>query len=44
MPDARVVRVNRVVTPRVTRPGTALGSIQKDIQDMETIRMVGIYV
>jgi len=37
-----VVRVNRVVTPRVTLPGTALGSNQKFTQDIETMMMVGM--
>lgn len=42
MPDARVVRVRRVVTPKDTLPGTALGSSQKETQEMETMRMVGM--
>lgn len=41
MPEARVVRVSRVVTPRDTRPGTAFGSSQKDTHEMDTMRMVG---
>lgn len=44
IPAARVVKVSKVVTPKETLPGTALGSNQKDTQEMETIRMVGMYV
>jgi hypothetical protein len=33
--------VRRVVTPRVTRPGTELTSIQKETQEMKTMRIVG---
>ena len=39
-----VERVSRLVTPRVTRAGTASGLIQKEIQDIITIKHVGIYV
>ena len=40
----RVDNVSKLVTPNVTRAGTASGLIQKDIQDMITIRQVGTYV
>jgi hypothetical protein len=36
-----VERVSREVTPRVTLAGTASGLIQKEIQDMMTMRQVG---
>jgi hypothetical protein len=36
-----VERVSREVTPRVTLAGTASGLIQKEIQDMMTMRPVG---
>ena len=39
-----VDRVSKLVTPKVTRAGTASGLIQKDIQDMITIKQVGTYV
>ncbi len=39
-----VERVSRLVTPNVTLAGTASGLIQKEIQDMMTIRQVGTYV
>ena len=39
-----VERVRREVTPRVTLAGTASGLIQKEIQDIITIKQVGMYV
>ena len=39
-----VDRVSKLVTPRVTLAGTASGLIQKLIQDIMTIRQVGMYV
>ena len=36
-----VERVRRLVTPSVTLAGTASGLIQKEIQDIITIRQVG---
>ena len=39
-----VDRVNNDVTQRVTRAGTASGFIQNEIQDIMTIRHVGMYV
>ena len=37
-----VERVSRLVTPKVTRAGTASGLIQKEIQDIMTIKHVGM--
>ena len=37
-----VLRVSREVTQSVTRAGTASGLIQKEIQDIMTIRQVGM--
>ena len=39
-----VDNVSKLVTPKVTLAGTASGLIQKDIQDIITIRHVGIYL
>ena len=36
--------VSRLVTPKVTLAGTASGLIQNEIQDIITIRHVGMYV
>lgn len=41
LPDDLEETVRRVVTPRVVLPGTESTSIQKETQDMTTIRIVG---
>ena len=39
-----VDNVSKLVTPKVTLAGTASGLIQKEIQDIITMRQVGTYV
>ena len=43
LPDALLETVSKVVTPSVVLPATESTSIQKETQEMTTIRIVGRY-
>ena len=43
LPEALLETVRSVVTPRVVLPATESTSIQKETQEMTTMRMVGRY-